>query len=243
MQYLQEPMVVDPPGSGGQSTATWLGTRSWFPDMLGVSWVVIAGIAVLLPALVHGIHLGPFDLVSQLGLSKIDHLSQVAQSKHRVANVYFSDQAFAIIPWTTLASTQVHHGLLPLWNPYGGLGMPLSFNWQSATFSLPALIGYLVPAQFSYTVTVIVTMIVAGTGAYFLGRVLHLGVSGSAWSAPCSSSADRSSGGSGGHTLRASRWRAGYSVAALLVAWWRSSSRQCRPVCSGSCLRSLCRTT
>jgi|GEM_PF-579889 len=182
MQNLQDPAVVDPPGPGEQSTATRAGPRSWFLDMLGVSWVVVAGIAVLVPALAHGIHLGPFDLMSQLGLSKIDHLSQAGQSKIHAAaaNVYFHDQVTAIMPWTTLASTQVHHGLLPLWNPYGGLGMPLSFNWQSATFSLPALVGYLVPAQFSYTVTVIVTVIVAGTGAYFLGRVLHLGVLGSA---------------------------------------------------------------
>ena len=52
-----------------------------------------------------------------------------------------------MIPWTTLAWTQVHHGQLPLWNPYSGLGMPLAFNWQSAPFGLPALVGYLFPVQ------------------------------------------------------------------------------------------------
>ena len=85
-----------------------------------------------------------------------------------------------MIPWTTLAWNQVHHGQVPLWNPYSGLGMPLAFNWQSAPFGLPALVGYLFPVQDAYTVGVIVTVMVAGTGGYFLGRILHLGVLGCA---------------------------------------------------------------
>ena len=81
-----------------------------------------------------------------------------------------------MIPWSTLAWTQVHHGHLPLWNPYSGLGLPLAFNWQSAVFSLPALIGYLLPLHLAYTAQIIVTLVVAGTGAYALARVLGLGV-------------------------------------------------------------------
>ena len=76
--------------------------------------------------------------------------------------------------------TQVHHGQLPLWNPFSGLGMPLAFNWQSAPFGLSALVGYLVPLRYAYTVGVIVTVVVAGTGAYVLGRVLQLGALGCA---------------------------------------------------------------
>ena len=143
---------------------------SWRHDALGVLWVVTAGLALLIPALVHGSHLGPFDLLSQFGLSK--------RSGVVVHNPYFGDQIEAIGPWTALAWNQVHHGMLPLWNPYGGLGTPLAFNWQSAPFSLPALVGYAVPLQYAYTVGVAVSVIVAGTGAYFLGRVLHLGTVG-----------------------------------------------------------------
>ncbi len=88
-----------------------------------------------------------------------------------------------MIPWTTLAWTQVHHGHLPLWNPYSGLGMPLVFNWQSASFSVPALVGYLVPVRLAYTVAQIVTLVIAGSGVYVLGRVLRLGVLGSATAA------------------------------------------------------------
>jgi hypothetical protein len=58
--------------------------------------------------------------------------------------------------------------------------MPLAFNWQSAPFGLQALVGYLFPIQLAYTAGVIVTVVVAGTGGYFLGRVLHLGVLGCA---------------------------------------------------------------
>jgi hypothetical protein len=144
--------------------------RSWTHDALGVLWVIAAGLALLIPALVHGSHLGPFDLLSQFGLSK--------RSGVVVHNADLGDQIAAIGPWTALAWSQVHHGVLPLWNPYGGLGTPLAFNWQSAPFGLPALIGYAAPLQYAYTVGVAVSVVVAGTGAYFLGRVLHLGTVG-----------------------------------------------------------------
>jgi hypothetical protein len=142
------------------------------PDVLGVLYVAIAGVVLEVSALIHGVHLGPFDLLSQVGLTK----------KHGVVvhNTWVGDQIDAVIPWTTLAWTQVHHGQLPLWNPYGGLGMPLAFNWQSAPFGLPAVVGYLVPVQYAYTVGIVVTVIVAGTGGYVLGRVLGLGVLGCA---------------------------------------------------------------
>jgi hypothetical protein len=138
------------------------------PDVLAVSWVVLAGIAVILPALIHGIYLGPFDILSRGGLTA--HSGVVV---HDLAN---SDLANEIIPWTDLSWIQVHHGQLPLWNPYNGLGMPLAFNWQSASFSLPAAIGYLVPMRFAFDAGVVVTLVVSGTGAYVFARVLGLGV-------------------------------------------------------------------
>jgi uncharacterized membrane protein len=79
-----------------------------------------------------------------------------------------------MIPWTNTAWTQVHSGSLPLWNPYDGLGLPLAFNWQSATFSVPSLVGYLFPLRDAFTVGVVVTLVIAGTGGYVLGRVLRL---------------------------------------------------------------------
>ena len=85
-------------------------------------------------------------------------------------NDWGGDLIDAIIPWQTLAWQQVHHGHLPLWNPYSGLGMPLAFNWQSGAFSLPVGLGYLAPVRLAYTVSTVVTLVVAGTGAYVFSR-------------------------------------------------------------------------
>ena len=140
------------------------------PDALGVLWVMAGAGAVLAPALAHGSSLGPFDLLSQYGLTK--------QHGVGVHNFNLSDQITAAIPWTTVAWTQVHHGQLPLWNPYSALGLPLAFNWLSASFSIPSLLGYLFPLHLAYTVQVATTLAIAGTGVYTLGRVLRLGVLG-----------------------------------------------------------------
>ena len=85
-----------------------------------------------------------------------------------------------MIPWSTLAWMQVHAGHIPLWDPFSGLGLPLAFNWQSGAFSLPTVIGYLFPLHIAYTVQIMVTVVVAGTGAYVFARVLHIGVIGCA---------------------------------------------------------------
>ena len=137
------------------------------PDLLGVLWFVAVGVALLVPALRHGTHIGTYDILSQLGLSK--HSGIIP---HNVVN---GDQIDSMIPWNDLVWTQVHHGQIPLWNPYNGLGLPLAFDWQSAPMGMPALVGYLVPLQYSYDVGILVTLVVAGTGVYVLGRVLGLG--------------------------------------------------------------------
>jgi len=157
-------------GSAREGAASVVDRGMWrLPaDLVGLLLVVAAAVAVLIPALLHGGSLGPFDLLSRYGVSK--------QSGVTVHNSQTTDLIAQMIPWTSLAWTQVHHGQLPLWNPYNGLGMPLAFNWQSATFGLPTLLGYLAPLRFAYTVQVMVTLALAGTGAYVLGRVLRLGV-------------------------------------------------------------------
>ena len=146
-----------------------------FPDLVGVIWVLGAAFAVLLPALVHGSSFGSYDVLSVYGLFK-----QPNPMYHTPLSL---DPITEMIPWTTVAWQQVHHGHLPLWNPYSVLGLPLAFNWLSAAFSVPSLIGYIVPLHLAYTVQIIVTLIIAGTGMYVLGRVLHLGVLGSAMAA------------------------------------------------------------
>ena len=147
--------------------------RTRLPDLLGVAWVLVAGIGVLLPALLHGIYLGPFDILSTNGLT--------AQHGGVVHNPTLRDLISSFIPSTEQAWMQVHSGHLPLWNPYSALGLPLAFNWQSAPFGLPALVGYLVPLHLAFTVGVLVSVVVAGTGAYVFARVIRLGVIASAF--------------------------------------------------------------
>ncbi len=115
--------------------------------------------------------IGPYDLLAKQGIT-----SQAGVSV--IGNYFNSDPINQMIPWTSVAWTQVHHGFVPLWNPYNGLGLPLAFNWQSAAFSIPSLAGYLVPLHYAYTVGVFVTLVIAGTGAYVLGRTMRLGMLG-----------------------------------------------------------------
>ena len=142
--------------------------------MFGVAWLFAVAGAIMAPALSRGVHLGPYDLLSLYGVTK------PAVNPH---NWTQGDLITLVIPWTKLAWTQVHHGQLPLWNPYSALGMPLAFNWQSGVFSVPTLISYLVPLPFAFDAQVIGTLVLAGTGVYVFGRVMHLGVMACAFGA------------------------------------------------------------
>ncbi len=149
-----------PPEGPPRRTGWWHGAC--------VVWLVAVALVVLVPALRHGASFGSYDVLSQFGVLR--------QSGVVVHNLQAGDQSDQIIPWTTLAWTQVHHGHLPLWNPYEGLGMPLAFNWQTVAFSVPALVSYLFPLHLAYTVQVVLTLVIAGTGVYVLSRVLRLGL-------------------------------------------------------------------
>lgn len=157
--------------------------RRWLPDLLGLAWVLVAAGAVMAPSLVHGVSLGPFDQLARYGLLQPFQHGAKPLVPASVHNTQLSDLFREMIPWTNLAWTQVHHGFLPLWNPYSGLGAPLAFNWQSAAASLPALVGYLFPVRLDFTVQVLITLAVAGTGTYVFARVLRLGVLGAAMAA------------------------------------------------------------
>ncbi len=195
--------------------AAWL--RAWGPNVVGLAWMLAVAVAVLTPALIHGVHLGPYDLLSQYGLSKRPGVV--------VHNWTATDQITEMIPWSTLAWTQVHHGHLPLWNPYSGLGMPLAFNWQSAPFSLPALLGYLVPVRFSYTIGVVATLFISGTGGYVLGRVLRLGVIASILVGTVFELSGPVAGGLGFPLASVDSWAGWLFAAALLVVRGKHRAR------------------
>src|ERR1039457_2074019 len=191
--------------------------RSWIPDTLGVLWVLAAAFAVLLPALVRGSSLGSYDILSQYSLSK--------QPGMTVHNWRLIDQITAIIPSTSLAWTQVHSGHLPLWNPYSLLGMPLAFDWLSAPFSVQALVGYLFPLDLAYTVQIVVTLVIAGTGVYVLGRMLGLGVLGSVMAATVCELSGPYMAWLGWPVIETMAWAGWFFAAGLLVVRGRHRVR------------------
>ena len=134
--------------------------------VLSVTWVVAAAFLYLLPTLLRGTELGTQDLLAMAGLGTIPG----AQPHNYVA----SDQVMEMIPWSALSWVDVHHGHLPLWNPYSGLGLPLFLNFVSASLSLPTLVSYLTPEHLVYTVEVIGKLIIAGTGVLWMCRRLGL---------------------------------------------------------------------
>ena len=164
-------MTENPPQKTGGWLSTWrhsLRAASAGPTALALCWLVVAGLALLVPALAKGIALGPYDLLGVYGLGYVPGAT--------VHNAVSSDQIQLFLPWTTLAWNQVHHGEVPLWNPYSALGMPLAFNWESAPFSLPALVSYLVPVRFAFDAAVVTKLALAGSGTFVLCRVLGTGV-------------------------------------------------------------------
>jgi hypothetical protein len=138
---------------------------------LAILWTVVLAVLLVGPALRRGPMLGTYGLLSSHSLTS-------RPGAVLNGNINNLDPITELIPWTNLAWTQVHHGVLPLWNPYNGTGMPLAFNWVSAVFSVPSLVGYLFPLRYAYTVGIVVTLVLAGSGGYVLGRVLRLGVIG-----------------------------------------------------------------
>lgn len=137
-------------------------------EIAAVGWLVLVAGAFLAPALAHGRSLGPYDILSQFGLTNNPHVT--------VHNIVNSDELQEFIPWQALAWLQVHAGHLPLWNPHSLLGLPLAFDFQSAPFGPTVAIGYLFPLSLAHSATVVARLIVAGSGAYVFARVLRLDI-------------------------------------------------------------------
>ena len=138
------------PSDSGSGSAPWLRR-----DRSGLGGAGRGGRA--LPGVLPGGSLGPYDILGKYGLT--------ARPGRVHDGILAIDQITQMIPWSVLSWTQVHHGQIPLWNPYSALGMPLAFNWQSSAFSVPALIGYALPLRYVYTSQVLATLLIAGSGA------------------------------------------------------------------------------
>ncbi len=137
-------------------------------EVVALAWIVVVAAVFLLPALIGGMAIGPYDLLRSIGITATAHPV--------VHNAVGSDEIQEFIPWQVLSWLDVHSGHLPLWDPSNLLGMPLAFNFESAPFSLTIAIGYLFPLHLAHTVTIAVRLLLAGGGVYVLCRMLRLGI-------------------------------------------------------------------
>jgi hypothetical protein len=146
----------------------------------GVVWVVLFALLLLSPAARDGHNFGPTDLGS--GLSALTQGSVATQADcltsagapttgcpHNDINGDIIDQD---VPWNTTDWQLVHHGQFPFWDAQAGTGEPQLLNFESSVLALPTLVGYLVPLSWSFLVTVLMKLLLAGLGTYWCARVL-----------------------------------------------------------------------
>jgi len=125
-------------------------------------------VAFVSPAFKDGGSIGSFDTLlpfSSLGAGAF------TGPPHNVIN---GDSVSLLVAFNTFDWRAIHHFQFPLWNDLTLLGLPAFFNFQSAVLSLPDLVSYLAPLSVAYLVAVAMKLLIAGTGAYVLCRVLGL---------------------------------------------------------------------
>ena len=156
---------------GDTNKSAYANRRSFFEvhlgDIASIAFLVVVALAYLSPALKDGLAFGPATLGRQLSVLTTPHqpLAQI----HNVINGDIVTQGAA---WNTLNWTLVHHGQFPLWNDQSATGLPQFLNFESAPLALPSLISYLFPLRISYLVTVLIKLLIAGTGTYAVVRLI-----------------------------------------------------------------------
>jgi hypothetical protein len=77
-------------------------------------------------------------------------------------------------PWAQVAHAELRQRIVPLWNPYQGIGMPLAANMQSAVFDPLLLPFHLHPSPLFEDLTILGSLVLLGAAAYAAGRALRL---------------------------------------------------------------------
>ncbi len=180
-------------------------------DVVGLAWVVLCLCCYLAPALKDGPSFGPADIGRQL--SYLTHLPDLVFHNHLNGDIITQSVAWYRLDWLA-----VHHGQWPLWDNFSGDGMPLMLNFESAPFSLPALVGYLFPLSGAYLVVVAMKLLIAGTGAYVATRVAGGRALGAAMAATTFMLSGSLSGWAGWAVTGPLIW-AGWLVTGVLLCW------------------------
>jgi len=96
-------------------------------------------------------------------------------SDFRPVNEGLQDQPTQFSAWTKYAVERIRHAwatgqgsLAPLWNPHNGLGQPLAANGQSALFFPTFLLHLFLPATWSFTLSAVLRLWLAGVGMWLL---------------------------------------------------------------------------
>lgn len=82
------------------------------------------------------------------------------------------DGFLLFIPWFTDSARAWLSGHLPTWNPWAQAGMPQLGSTQAGALYPPNLLFVVLPPILANNLTIVVTFLLAGTGAWLLARLL-----------------------------------------------------------------------
>jgi hypothetical protein len=137
---------------------------------VGLAWgaLAIAGMALLAPALAipDGI---PSPAATLAAVPPWQGTGDPAEG-----NPVLRDVTFQIQPWQLFARRELRAGHLPLWNPHQFSGAPFWSNGQSAPLFPLHLLFTALPLQLGFVLLPWLRLVIAGCGAWVLGRELGL---------------------------------------------------------------------
>ena len=137
---------------------------------VGLAWgaMAIAGMALLAPALSipDGI---PSPAATLAAVPPWQRTGDPAEG-----NPVLRDVTFQIQPWQLFARRELRAGRLPLWNPHQFSGAPFWSNGQSAPLFPLHLLFAALPLQLGFVLLPWLRLVIAGCGAWVLGRELGL---------------------------------------------------------------------
>lgn len=100
-------------------------------------------------------------------------LALIGPMMMRVEVLYWGTPLLQFVPWRTAAFDMLRQGLLPLWNPYLGMGAPLLASYQVALLYPPNLLLVVTGIAWGQTVLVALHLMWAGCGMVLLARRLR----------------------------------------------------------------------
>lgn len=145
-----------------------LGLRARKDAALAWGAMAIAGMALLAPALAipDGI---PSPAATLAAVPPWQGTGDPAEG-----NPVLRDVTFQIEPWQMFARRELRAGRLPLWNPHQFSGAPFWSNGQSAPLFPLHLLFAALPLQLGFVLLPWLRLMIAGCGAWVLGRELGL---------------------------------------------------------------------